>query len=344
MSDIKTWSTTAASNNSASPDGAPESMAPSGVNNTIRENMAQVKAWQEDGWANIGHTCTYASATTFTIASVDYTSTYAVGRRIRIADTTTVYGLITASSYSSNTTVTVLVDGGTSLTSNMTGTNVSLGAPVDANPTNYSATDGIIITGQGSTNDVTIQNDTGADVLVIPTGTTGVMLSGDLSIAGDLTGAAVTSDTAQATTSGTTKTFSSIPAWVTKVTISFVGVSLATFGDDIEIVLGDSGGFETTGYTSVIFDLAADISGPTDAFRLTIGGDNAPEYTIFADLVKHNATNTWVLKSVAVEDSISTNPASCIGHKTLTGDLTQIKLQAKNGGAFDAGSINICYS
>ena len=40
MSNIQDWSTTAASNNSASPNGAPEGMAPSGVNNTIRENMA----------------------------------------------------------------------------------------------------------------------------------------------------------------------------------------------------------------------------------------------------------------------------------------------------------------
>ena len=50
MSDIEDWSTTAASNNSASPDGFPEGMAPSGVNNSAREVMASVKTW----WGTIG--------------------------------------------------------------------------------------------------------------------------------------------------------------------------------------------------------------------------------------------------------------------------------------------------
>ena len=45
MSNVSQWSTTAASNNSAAPDGAPEGMAPSGVNDTIRENMAANARW-----------------------------------------------------------------------------------------------------------------------------------------------------------------------------------------------------------------------------------------------------------------------------------------------------------
>jgi hypothetical protein len=48
MSDVSQWSTTASSNNSASPDGAPEGMAPSGVNDTIREVMAAVAKWYSD--------------------------------------------------------------------------------------------------------------------------------------------------------------------------------------------------------------------------------------------------------------------------------------------------------
>ena len=36
----------------------------------------------------------------------------------------------------------------------------------------YTATEGLILTGQGSTNDVTIKNDADADVVKIPTGTT----------------------------------------------------------------------------------------------------------------------------------------------------------------------------
>jgi hypothetical protein len=39
---VTSWSTTAANNNAASPNGAPEGMAPSGVNDVIRQNMADV--------------------------------------------------------------------------------------------------------------------------------------------------------------------------------------------------------------------------------------------------------------------------------------------------------------
>ena len=46
----------------------------------------------------------------------------------------------------------------------------------------YTSSEGIIITGQGSTNDVTIKNDADADVLTIPTGTTNVSVAGDLSL------------------------------------------------------------------------------------------------------------------------------------------------------------------
>ena len=42
----------------------------------------------------------------------------------------------------------------------------------------YTSAEGLILTGQGSTNDVTIKNDADADVISIPTGTTGVTFAG----------------------------------------------------------------------------------------------------------------------------------------------------------------------
>jgi len=50
----------------------------------------------------------------------------------------------------------------------------------------YTAAEGLILTGQGSTNDVTIKNDTDADVLEIPTGTTNVTVVGDITAGGTL--------------------------------------------------------------------------------------------------------------------------------------------------------------
>jgi len=49
----------------------------------------------------------------------------------------------------------------------------------------YTAAEGLILTGQGSTNDVTIKNDADQDVLEIPTGTQNVTVQGKLGVAGD---------------------------------------------------------------------------------------------------------------------------------------------------------------
>jgi hypothetical protein len=53
----------------------------------------------------------------------------------------------------------------------------------------YTAAEGLILTGQGSTNDVTIKNDADADVISIPTGATGVVLAGALTLGGAVAGA-----------------------------------------------------------------------------------------------------------------------------------------------------------
>ena len=120
MSKISTWSTTAANNNSAVPDGWAESMMPSGVNNSAREMMAQIRdVWNDKEWFLLGDgdgttTFTYASATSVTIAS-DITSTYHVGRRVKVvgSNTGTIYGKIATSSYSSpNTTLAFTFDSG----------------------------------------------------------------------------------------------------------------------------------------------------------------------------------------------------------------------------------------
>jgi len=51
----------------------------------------------------------------------------------------------------------------------------------------YTAAEGLILTGQGSTNDVTIKNDADAAVIQIPTGTTGVTMTGTLGVTGKIT-------------------------------------------------------------------------------------------------------------------------------------------------------------
>ena len=52
----------------------------------------------------------------------------------------------------------------------------------------YTSAEGLILTGQGSTNDVTIKNDADNDVIEIPTGTTNVTIAGNLGVGGTVTG------------------------------------------------------------------------------------------------------------------------------------------------------------
>ena len=44
----------------------------------------------------------------------------------------------------------------------------------------YTATEGLILTGQGSTSDLTIKNDADAEVFAVPTGTTTGKFAGDV--------------------------------------------------------------------------------------------------------------------------------------------------------------------
>ncbi len=51
----------------------------------------------------------------------------------------------------------------------------------------FTSAEGLILTGQGSTNDVTIKNDADADVIEIPTGTVNVTMAGTLGVTGAVT-------------------------------------------------------------------------------------------------------------------------------------------------------------
>lgn len=76
MSEIQSWSTTAASNNSASPDGWPENMAPSGINNSARENMAAIRRLYGD-WN--GALASGGSGNAYTLSPNRTISAYAAG-------------------------------------------------------------------------------------------------------------------------------------------------------------------------------------------------------------------------------------------------------------------------
>ena len=89
-------------------------------------------------------------------------------------------GFGTIDTGSSAITTTGVITGGTleATTDTSLGDNAAIG---------YTAAEGLILTGQGSTNDVTIKNDADTIVMRVPTGTDDVVFTDNVTISGDLT-------------------------------------------------------------------------------------------------------------------------------------------------------------
>ena len=149
MAGIKDYSTTQINNSDLNGISVAEGMLPSNLNNAIRALMKNTRDWYNDSqWVEYGDgsgafTATYASSTSFTIVGVDVTAIYHAGRRIKLTAATpgTIYGTVSSTSFSTNTTVNVTWDSG-SLSSEAI-TNVYIGA---LSKTNNSIPTGIIST------------------------------------------------------------------------------------------------------------------------------------------------------------------------------------------------------
>jgi len=150
MAGIKDYSSTAGGNTSVGGISIAEGMLPSNINNAFRALTADIREWYNDsqwviyGDADSAFTISYASSTSFTVSSADVTSFYHVGRRIKAVGsaTGTIYGSISASAFSTNTTVTVTWDSGSLSNETLT---IYVGA---LSKTNSSIPDSVI----GSTN------------------------------------------------------------------------------------------------------------------------------------------------------------------------------------------------
>ena len=120
MAGIKDYSSTAANNTSVGGVSIAEGMLPSNINNAFRAVAADIREWYNDSqWVIYGdgdgaHTFAYASGTSFTVNGANVTAIYEAGRRIKVVASTpgTIFGTISSSSFSTNTTVNVTWDSG----------------------------------------------------------------------------------------------------------------------------------------------------------------------------------------------------------------------------------------
>lgn len=154
---------------------------------------------------------------------------------------------------------------------------------------------------------------------------------------------AVTLGTAVASTSGTSIDFTGIPAGAKRITVMLNGVS--TNGtSNILVQLGDSGGVETSGYTSRSADVSAQATS-TAGFLLTraLGAATDTQFGQAIISLIDSATNTWV-QTANINDVGQNAVIYSAGAKALTATLDRVRVTTVNGtDTFDAGTVNISW-
>jgi len=210
------YDTTAANNTATASNSisVAEGMLPSNINNAFRDVMADIRQWYNSAeWIEYGdgagtYTATYASGTSFTIDGVNVTTPYHAGRRVKLVAATpgTIYGSITSSSFSTNTTVNISWDSGSLSNEAITSVHIGVISAINtATPESLAITgdytldvSGDIILDAGGA-DVTLKDDgtvygslsqSGGELLIKSgtTPTTALTMAGaNVTIAGDLT-------------------------------------------------------------------------------------------------------------------------------------------------------------
>lgn len=154
----------------------------------------------------------------------------------------------------------------------------------------------------------------------------------------------LTISTKQATTSGTSVTWASIPSWVSTIRVVLDGVS--TNGTSVMLLrLGTGGSPVATGYVSLCSNLAgAGLTQTSSTVGFGIGATVAASvYNGYFSLSLIDAsTNYWACQGcIMADNNITYIPA---GYITLASTLDRVLLTTTNGtDAFDSGSANVIY-
>jgi hypothetical protein len=153
--------------------------------------------------------------------------------------------------------------------------------------------------------------------------------------------------TAVASTSGTSISFTALPAWVKRITIEFQGVSTSGSSNLLcQLGTGATPTYTTSGYlgstSSVTTGSTTSAALNSAGYILTIGP--AAAYALHGALTLFNFTgNTWVATLAAGRSDAAVSYFGG-GSIALGAALTAVRLVATNGtDTFDAGSVNILY-
>ena len=169
-------------------------------------------------------------------------------------------------------------------------------------------------------------------------GTTGMTIDsgGSVAFASNPSGI-ITTDTTQATTSGTAFNFTSIPSTVKRISVLFRGISLSG-SDGLLVQLGTSGGLVTSGYASLSHWGGGGLSSTSGFMVDGVGNANIMSGIM---TIAHMGSNIYV-----ASHSCKYNTSNGVfggGDVSIGGTVDRLTVTRSGSNTFDAGSINIMY-
>jgi len=154
----------------------------------------------------------------------------------------------------------------------------------------------------------------------------------------------IVSGTATASTSGTSIDFTSIPAWVKRVTILFAGLSTSGTSN-LQCQVGISSGVVTSGYTASATNFSGGVQATATSGMIFTSNILAANLYSGRMVIETIGSNTWVgIATFASNSSAASGGGYGGGSIALAGTLDRVRITTVNGtDTFDAGSINILY-
>ena len=184
-----------------------------------------------------------------------------------------------------------------------------------------------------------------ADLFIIDDGAGGTNRKTTASRLKTYVGGGWTSATAQSPTSGTSFSFTSLPAGLSVIHVCLADLSCNGSGENFLLEIGDSGGFETSGYLSTVTHLQAGAgqggTNSTAAF-LIAQGPGASDVVGGVLTLVHLGSNLWSMGGVVKTSASYTNHTG--GTKTLSAELDRINIKTSGTNTFDAGTVNLIYA
>jgi hypothetical protein len=205
----------------------------------------------------------------------------------------------------------------------------------------------------GGTDGNVISYDASGDPVAIATGSDGQVLTSTGAgspPAFETAGGGYTAGSVTATTSGSNIDFTSIPSTVTIMHLIFDNIG--TDGNDqLMFQIGDSGGIETSSY---IGGWSRHSGTSTTGGTTTDGIDirkGSPDTYVVSGVISlylcDPANNAWIMSSQTVVTNTADGNVQfdqrAVGYKSLSGTLTQIRLDTDGSNSYDQGEAILRY-